>query len=290
MKTVLKNTIAIAMPSILSALTPSAVKNPDGGWLKNYHPIISNNPDGGCFKKNNPFTINTPKGGWLKNLTKIFATIITATIILTSCKTANVIYQPPIITETFTAPKPIFKDIAFTGKVTDRDGVPMQNVQVFFDNNATLLTDQNGAFEIKANKDIAKNYFIRLEKEGYNNVAQTYHYQMGNTNFNLQMGKPCICPIIEKICNCVQPLNFVYNKNMYANNETELLNIVECLKQNPGCGITINYQYASDKQSADAKVMSVRNFFVLRGINENRITTTKEPNTLTNENTITISN
>jgi hypothetical protein len=282
MKTVLNNTIAIAMPTNERVCkTPSAVKfirlwsNPDGGWLKNYNSLYNNNP----------------RSGWLKQLTNYVATFIIVTIVFTSCKTVSqVTTTPPISTSVITQAMPIYKDVALTGTVTDREGLPMQNVQVFFDGKPTMYTDANGAFSIKDNKDIAKCYYIRLEKEGYNNAAQTYHYQMGNTNFNVQMGKPCICPpIIDKTCNCITPLSFVYQKNMYTENEDELVKIVDCLKQNPTCTVTINYKYANDKRSAESKVISVKNYFITRGITESRILTSKEPNLDTNENTVTIS-
>jgi hypothetical protein len=252
MKTVLKNTIAIAMP------INEAQK------LK-------------CEKR--------------RRIQNIILSILVISSMLTSCKMSRdtaTICPPPV--ESVKPPTIQFAPANISGVVTDREGNILTDVAVSFDNVAIATTDANGKFSHTASKQIDKNYTITFSKEGYNNTSKSYHTSMGAADYTVQMGKPCKCDsiIIDNFCSCVQNVSFDWTNNTISENQETFNNIIQCLKQNPDCNITIEYQIADTKRAAPERVAAIKKYFVKKGITEGRMTTLTTSNITDDTNKVII--
>jgi hypothetical protein len=219
---------------------------------------------------------------------KFLLLILPITISLFSCKSQLDICKPPVIADTI-KPIPQFAKSTITGVVVDKDGIPINDAAISFDGIAVGNSNSTGSFSFEIEKNINYNYQLVVQKEGLNNSVRTYHTQMGNTAYNIQMGKPCICKPIDETCNCITPIKIIW-KNRIIENEQEILDeVVNCLKNNPTCQIGIAYQIAdANKEAAPKRLDMIRKYFVQKGISESRITTQIIKNKDDDLNTISI--
>lgn len=206
--------------------------------------------------------------------------ILSIAIALFSSSCANkksLLYLDPVKKDTYTqgtVATKIMKDISFTGLVKDKDGNPMPDVQLLIDKELIGNTNTDGSFTIQKNIDISKMLILTCAKTGYNNTSISYHYQMGSPTYDVKMGKPCICDSIiidRRFCSCLEGKAFAYNGTITAVIDDELTEIATCLKNNPECSITLNYEFVEDKRRAAAKVDALKTALANKGISETRV-------------------
>lgn len=205
-----------------------------------------------------------------------------------SCRTAkeNICIMPP---PTVTKPPTIqYAQATFNGNVKDTADNLISDATVIFDNEIIGKTDAVGNFSYNASKRIDKNYTITIMKEGFNNCSKSYHTSMGNTEYKIQLTKPCVCDttIIDNFCQCLQPISLTWSLKLLENEKPTLDGIVECLKSNPYCNLSIEYQIADNKRAAPDRVASLKKYIVNKGINENRIVTFLTTNNTENFNKV----
>jgi hypothetical protein len=208
---------------------------------------------------------------------KSFLVIITVMLLITSCHNKNWGYCTPPTEIRVTPPSKIFSDVVLNGVVKDREGLPLDQVQVVLANEVVAITDAQGKFAVdKKNVDITSRLTFSCIKENYNNASFSYHYQMDNKNFEIAMGKPCICKVDEHFCNCIKDINFEYSNTITNEIEEQLNEVITCMKNNPECNITLSFAFTEDKRTAGDRINKIKNYLTNNGINENRITTNSE--------------
>jgi outer membrane protein OmpA-like peptidoglycan-associated protein len=183
-----------------------------------------------------------------------------------------------------------FAKATITGVVVDKDGIPIDNAAISFDGSAVGNTNTTGNFSFEIEKNINYNYQLVVQKEGLNNSVRTYHTQMGNAAYTIQMAKPCPCNSSKDYCQLKHSFNFTENSDDISTENKELLNqIVDCLKQHPEMEISIiNNLMDANKSLARDRLQTVVRYFVSKGVSENRISKKSQRAVAGNANDIDI--
>ncbi len=192
---------------------------------------------------------------------------------LFSCKASRetICIIPPTVE--IVKPIPQFAKATINGVVIDKNGIPLENATVSFDGSTVTNTNTSGTFSFEIEKNINFNYQLVVQKEGLNNSVRTYHTQMGNAAYTIQMAKPCACDSIKNNCLSKHSFNFRNNSDDIDATHKEMLNqIIDCLKQDPEMEIAvINNLMDANKLLAKDRLQTVVRYFVSKGISENRI-------------------
>lgn len=161
------------------------------------------------------------------------------------------------------------------GVVTGNTGVALSDVGVIFDGDKVATTDEKGVFSFFTDKEIGKMYQLVFSKDGYNKTIRTYNFEIENPNYEVAMIIPCKCDTIT--CNKCFTNNvaFDFEKESIRLNEVQkkvLDDLIECLKSNPEKVVTIQYNTLYPKKQVGAqRIDAILNYFILKGIMDNRI-------------------
>ena len=228
--------------------------------------------------------IAMPNNKKRNNYTLVFS-LLFSTFILFSCSATN---KMPLINTSneITKNKLVFANIetksaTLSGTVVDKNGTPIKDVQLIFENQNIALTDEQGNFSFTADKIVGKMQLIIFTKEGYNKAARNYNAEMNDASYNVVMFQPCKCGTkSNNTCN-MKNLSFNFENetaSLSAEQKQNIDELIECLKLHPETEINIQYNTLYPKKGiASKRLDEVQKYFSAKGIMDNRMK--KEINT-----------
>ncbi len=95
------------------------------------------------------------------------------------------------------------EEVTINGHIKDEEGNPLANATIKSDYGGELLTDSNGVFSFKLQKERVTQQNIYASYEGLVTGVRSYHPVMGNTTYDITLYKPkgCCCAI-KKMRRC----------------------------------------------------------------------------------------
>ena len=184
------------------------------------------------------------------------------------------------------------QDFLIKGIVTDRDNNPLKNATVNFDNLQTTTTDEKGNYSF-ALKEINAAHNIYFSCINYVTTVRTFNPVMGNTEFNVELGRRDNNAIIfnNHTAGVMMPinplgalpsLNFKPKSLLFTRDVKDLLtHIAFKLKHNPFTNIEVRaytVMHSNEANKIGLKRLELIKLFLVEnhGISADRISTTLE--------------
>lgn len=167
------------------------------------------------------------------------------------------------------------KSNKITGKITDKTGAALKDVEVILDAQNMAVTDKSGNFSFNTQNKMGKIYQLVFIKDGYNKAVRNYTVQMNDANYSVAMVQPCKCDTI--ICNsCFEKnVHFDFEKDngtLTKEQKIALDALIECLKLHPEKKILIQHNTMFPKRAiAKERLQNVVSYFTQKGIMDYRV-------------------
>jgi hypothetical protein len=183
--------------------------------------------------------------------------------------------QLPAVTAT-----PLLTDsIIISGTVKNKQGVPIENVEIVFEQLKTL-SDKDGNFKFTLPASFNKTAVIQFSYPGFDKEVRSYHPVMGSTSYEIILQEPyfptqSIMGAIVPAFHLPSPFSSLYfqpSDKLDSKTEAFLRDLSMFIKNHFNEKFVIRPYYKSSKQKAAKISVAIQNFLVDKeGILEDRI-------------------